>query len=227
MLNKKTQQVLKSLLGVNNSMIVSKDMTVVDEFKTLLGKVNLGLLEDDIKEFGLYDAGGFLNAVSLLDDPTIELEKNLLKIKDQNTSIEYVITDLSALEDCVVDPEIIETTQNTSSVLDFELTQEVLDKIKKASSVFKTSDALYIISSGGKTTLKVATKESFVSSRNSFSISIDASSEKDFELPIPLENIMKIPSVGYTVSLKYNQERDAYRVVLSNEIYTFVFTLLD
>ncbi len=227
MLNKKTQQVLKSLLGVNNSMIVSKDMTVVDEFKTLLGKVNLGLLEDDIKEFGLYDAGGFLNAVSLLDDPTIELEENLLKIKDQNTSIEYVITDLSALEDCVVDPEIIETTQNTSSVLDFELTQEVLDKIKKASSVFKTSDALYIISSGGKTTLKVATKESFVSSRNSFSISIDASSEKDFELPIPLENIMKIPSVGYTVSLKYNQERDAYRVVLSNEIYTFVFTLLD
>jgi len=227
MLNKKTQQVLKSLLGVNNSMIVSKDMTVVDEFKTLLGKVNLGLLEDDIKEFGLYDAGGFLNAVSLLDDPTIELEENLLKIKDQNTSIEYVITDLSALEDCVVDPEIIETTQNASSVLDFELTQEVLDKIKKASSVFKTSDALYIISSGGKTTLKVATKESFVSSRNSFSISIDASSEKDFELPIPLENIMKIPSVGYTVSLKYNQDRDAYRVVLSNEIYTFVFTLLD
>ena len=68
MINKQTQTVLKSLLPINNSFVVNyPNMTIVDEYKTLMGRVNLSKLDDAIPEFGIFDGARFLSAIDLLE----------------------------------------------------------------------------------------------------------------------------------------------------------------
>ena len=45
----------------------------------------------------------------------------------------------------------------------------------------------------------------------------DAQSTKDFEIKIPVENFKKIPESEYTFEVKYNEARDAYRILMKNK----------
>ena len=228
MLTKQTQQILKSLVSINNSFIVTyPEMTITDEFKSLIGIVNISYFESEFKEFGIFDGTSFLSSLDLLEDPSITFEDNLIKAKDKNTSMNFLTSFPSTLEDCVVNKVLIEKTVAVDSLLEFEFNEEILSKIKKASSVFKIFNTLFVENVNGVLSLRIGSKDTFNKSENAYSINIGTNSEKDFSLSVPLENILKLPNTGYTLKVKYNQERDVYRIVMDNEIYTFVLSLME
>jgi hypothetical protein len=88
MLNPKVREVLKSLIPINNQMIIAPEMTGADEFKSIVFKVDLQAVDPDIKEFGIFDTTSFLAALDLLEDPEIEFDEthHVIKAKDENSS---------------------------------------------------------------------------------------------------------------------------------------------
>lgn len=228
MINKDTRAILKSLISVNNSMIIEPTMHGADEFRSVLYRANLSELEDDIQEFGIFDTTAFLSSLDLLDEPVISLEGNMISASDANSTLKFVTSDVSALEDIVVKPAIIDSTLKANSVMEFTLTAELLGRLKKASGVFKTFDTLFIVKNDESTQLKMGSKDSFSKSNNSFAINVEPTLDegKTFELPLPLESLLKVPAMDYTLQVKYNEAKDAYRVVLENALLVFVMTLM-
>ena len=228
MLTNETRTILKSLIPINNSQIIAKETLGEDEFKTILYKLNLEALEnEDFPEFGIFDMSNFLSSLDLLDNPEIFLKDNKITATDGNTELTYIISDPDLL-DIEVNPKVIESTLNTNSVLEFDIGTDLFAKIKKAAGVFKTFDSLFIVKTDDSIKLKLGAKDSFNSSNNSFSINVNPSedsSTKDYDLAIPLESILKVPAMSYTFMLKYNEERDAYRVAIQNELLTFILSL--
>jgi hypothetical protein len=229
MLNKDSRALLKSMLPINNSMIIEDTTYGRDEFSSILFKLNLKEVEQEsITPFGIFDMGSFLSALDLLDDPNINLESNIITAKDSNSTLKFVTSDISSLEDIQVKPSIIDSTLAVDSILEFNFGAAALAKIKKASSTFKVFDTLFIVKDKNGTNLKMGTKDSFSKSNNSFSMNIDpdVDSDKEFEIALPLESVLKIPAMDFTFMVKYNEKRDAYRVVLNNTLMTFVMSLI-
>ncbi len=228
MLNNNTQEVLKSLLPMNNSFVVDyPSMTIVDEHKTMMGRINTEILDDEFETFGIYDGANFLSALGLLDNAEIELKDNLIVAKDDNTVMNFLTSSPSSLEDSVAKHSVFDTTLAAESVLEFEITVDTINRLKKAAGVFKTMNALSIVKSDD-VYMKMATKDTFAASKNEFNVKItpDLDIAQSFDISIPLENILKLPVVDYTVKVKYNKDKDVYRVIFHNEIYTILFTLM-
>jgi len=229
MLTKETLEILKSLTALNNQMIIGNTQLGQDEFESIIFRCDLSKIDDIPEEFGIFDTSNFLMAMDLLEDPEVVLKDKVLTAKDENGTLEFLTSDISSLEDIHVDERKITTTVQIPSVLEFEFDTDLIQKIKKASSVFKAFDSLWISNNGfaGKTELKLGTKNSFGKSSNTFKINVDADLETghEFQIALPIESILKIPSMDYKFSVKYNKERDTYRVVLDNALLTFVMSL--
>ncbi len=229
MLNKDTRALMKSMLAINNSMIVESVTYGKDEFSSILYKMNLKELEQEpITPFGIFDTASFLSALDLLEEPTVELAGNIVTASDVNSTLKFVTSDISSLEDIQVKPSVIDSTVKVNSILEFNFGSSAISKLKRASATFKTFDSLFIVKDKNGVHLKMGTKDSFSKSNNSFSMKIDPDVDtgKDFEVVLPLESILKIPNMDFTLKVKYNQERDAYRVVLENSLLVFVMSLM-
>ncbi len=227
MLKNETRTLLKSLIPINNSMIIEDEMFGSDEFKSIIFKANLKELEEGIETFGIFDVSNFLGSLDLLENPEISIENNSIVATDESSTLKFITSDPSSL-DIDINPKVIDTTLAVDSILEFGLTSELLQKIKKASAVFKTFDSLFIVKESEKITLKLGAKDSFSKSNNSFSIAIAPSlntGENDFELAIPLESILKLPVFDYQLLVKYNSDKDVFRVVCKNALLTFILSL--
>lgn len=227
MLNADTRTLLKNLININNQMIISDVMTGADEFKSIIFKANIGKIDIIPEEFGIFDTANFLQAMELLDEPSITYDKESKSIvaKDGESTLSFLTSDPSSL-DVVVEAERIDTTVAAPSVLVMDFDTDSLQKIKKASGVFKNFDTLWIVNEGGKTEMKLGTQNSFAKSSNSFKINIEPEvNEKEFSIALPIESILKVPQMSYKLHVKYNEARDAYRIVLQNELLEFVLSL--
>ncbi len=230
MLSKDTRSIMKSMLGINNSMIIETPAIYgKDEFNSIFYRMNTSQLEtSDIDEFGIFDCTSFLSALDLLESPEIKREGNLIVAKDENSVMKFVTSDVSSLEDIQINPKVIESTLAVDSVLEFTFGVQALTKIKKASATFKTFDTVFIIKDKDGLQLKLGTKDSFTKSNNSFGMKFetDIDNSSDFEIALPMESLLKIPSMEYSFKIKYNEAKDSYRVVLDNSILTFVMSLM-
>ena len=229
MINSNTKELLKQLLPINNQMIIQNTMTGADEFKSLLFKANIGAIDDIPEEVGIFDTANFLAAMDLLEDATVTLKNKMLTATDGDTTLQFLTSDVSSLDDVQVDVKKIDTTVAVPSTLEFMFTDEIVKKVKKASAVFKTFDTLWVINENRTTEIKLGTKNSFSKSNNAFSIKLDTTLNlgKEFSIALPIDSILKVPSMEYTFCVKYNEKRDAYRVTLENELLTFVMSLQD
>jgi len=227
MLNQEVQSLIKKLIPVNNQMIITKNMLGRDEFRSIIYRANLGLLDSEIEEFGIFDVSSFLSALELLDDATITLDDNLINATDGVNSLQFITSSTESLDDIHVNESNITTTLAFDSILEFEMTSDIISKIKKASNVFKTFDTCYIVKKGDDVSIKLGIKDSFNSSVNTFNIRIDPklSTSQEYELAITLESILKIPESDYNLMVKYKESADAYRIVLENKLLTFVLSL--
>lgn len=231
MLSQQTQTILKSLLQINNSFVVQyPKFTIIDEFKSLPGVINISAFETEFEEFGIFDGANFLSALDLLQNPVITLKGNMIQAKDENSVMNFVTSDPSSLEESCTNEKIITTTEAVESVMEFIFNVDTISKIKKAAGIFKTMDTLFLVKSenDSEVYLKIGSKTNFVSSDNSYSLKIQPTINKtsNINLAIPLENILKLPQVDYICMVKYNEEKDMHRIILKNEIYTFLLSLM-
>ena len=227
MLTTDTRELLRSLIPLNNSMIIAPTQTGCDEFKSIFFKLDLHKIEENLQEFGIFDMGSFLTSLDLLEEPVITLEGDKIIAKDADSSIEYKVSDVSSLDYVQVPESNITTTQASESTLEFNFDNELLTKLKKAKGVFKNFDTLYINNTSSGVSLKLGNNNAFSKSENSFEVQVPPTLNlgRDFNVVVPLESIMKIPNMSYTARVKYNDKKDMYRVVFDNEVIAFVISI--
>jgi len=160
-----------------------------------MGKAEVS--EDFPVEFGVWDLNKFLGTISLFSSPKFEFEDNRVVISNGN--------DTSKVVYYYSDPNLLTTINKEVKVPDvvlkFELKEEILQELIKASSVLQLPDMIVSPSSNRESVDIILTdKKDKTSNTYTLKCGVDLMDVDDFNFVMRVENI-KILSESYIVSM--------------------------
>jgi len=176
-----TLALLKNFRDLNSNILIKNGNII----KTLTPAKNVmataKVVETFPVEFGIWDLTSFLGTVSLFDDPDFEFSAKYVKIGDGNSSVKYFYSEPSLLTVPTKDINM------PDSVVSFELTERILNDLKKAAAVLNLSD-LSIVSDGGEISAVVTDSKNTTS--NSYSVSLGGGHDsQEFNFDFKIENL--------------------------------------
>ena len=192
-LSEKTINLLNNFSSINQSILVKKGskLRTISVMKNILAEADVD--ENFERDFGIYDLPQFLNGVSLMKDPDLDLKNETYMIirEGKSTKVKFAFAD----PDCIVSPpeKGIELPSNDVS---FELDSIQLGKLLKASQVYQLPD-LSAVGNGKEVTLVVSDRKN--DNSNEFSLVV-GKTDQVFELNFKMENIKLIPG-SYEVAI--------------------------
>lgn len=226
MLNNETIDFLKVINKMSNTVILRYPQTVgISEQKDLVYSFNLDNIDQDgfDKELGIFNLSSFLNMFNLFGpDREITLNDKYIEVKDKNTSIKYILQNINVISQYDAKPEQFNITESFPSVLEFELTQDMIKKIKTASSCFNELDTV-LINGSDESYISLVTNDSRLSNStsNTVKFNLNKSAEKNFEVAINVQTLSKLPTTDYCVKIKtkFNEktQKHQYRILLESK----------
>ena len=228
MLTKASVQVLQSITAITNSVLIEYPITTIrNESGGVIGTINFSVLDEEFEEFGIFDLSSFLGALDVLDEPVVTLNAGIITAKDTNSSISFVTSSAASLEEFTDDPRKVTSSVDSDSVVDVDIDTDLMSKIRKGTSIFKSLKDIRLVNKDGVFSLSTANITSFSHQENSYSITLEETSKNtnlDFDIAIPINNFLSLPNMNFTMSIKEKQGK--FRVVLYNEIFSFVLPLI-
>lgn len=220
MFNRESVDFLKVMNKITNSMVLNYPITTGrTESADIAYKFDLSKYDTDGFEnpIGIYDLSTFLNIFGLCDeDRDVNIDNNSITVSDKTTSVKFLTSATSVLSAYEFKQEQFDKTNEFPSVLEMSLSAEDIRKLKSASATFRELDTA-VISCDDSVELSLTQIGKFKKSSNSFRIKKTEESTKKFNVGISLETLSKIPQVDYTLIVKYNESRDAYRIILKTD----------
>lgn len=221
MFNKEFISVLSQINGLTNSIVLKYPRTVaVTEAQDILIHLDVSKVDStEFQDIGLNNSlNEFLNLFKLFGpDRNVQIEGSNIVISDGNITSTYITDNIQLLENFNKDATQFDRTEEISSVAEFTLTTDDITKIKSASGVFKDLSEVIITSKDSDVTVSLGATNKFNAKSNTFSISKAAETSKEFSVKIDIKSFGLIPNSNYTVKVKYNASRDAYRLLLVSE----------
>ncbi len=226
MFKQDTREILKSLIPITNKFVIQSPRIVfTDEFKQIVCSFDVSQIEEFKEKIAINDMANFLSAVDLLEDPEITIKDRIINIKNSKSSIKYLTSDLKSIDETSY--KVVESTKGVNTIFSFTMSTDLIESLSKAMQVFKTSDTVFIKKEGESVSISLGQNESFNAATNEFSINIeDYDSSTDFEVKIPAQSLLRIPTLEYNFEVKYNEERDSYRIYLSNQVLEIVLSTI-
>lgn len=191
-LSDQTVEVLQNFSSINQSLLFKKGskLRTVSPQKTVLAEVKVG--DVFAQDFGIYDLGQFLSALSLIEDPDLDFGDNGMTIGDGNgTALDYRYADPSMI---VTPPEKSLTLPDVNAT--FTLSDENLKSVLQAARVLGVPE---IIVKGEDGKITISAGDSKNSSMNSFSKAV-GSTDEEFEHVFKVDN-MKMMVLEYNVEI--------------------------
>lgn len=220
MFNRESVDFLKVMNKITNSMVLNYPITTGrTESADIAYKFDLSKYDTDGFEnpIGIYDLSTFLNIFGLCDENrNVNIDNNSITVSDSTTSVKFLTSATSVLSPYEFKQEQFDKTNEFPSVLEMSLTADDIRKLKSASATFRELDTA-VISCDESVELSLTQIGKFKKSSNSFRIKKTEESTKKFNVGISLETLSKIPQVDYTLIVKYNESRDAYRIILKTD----------
>ena len=216
MLNKEIINTLQALNGITNSAILKYPTTILNNpAGDVVVKVQLDTMDPEpFDEMGIYNLGEFISTFKLLPECETSISDGIINISSGNNSLQYLTTNVNVLENFNKTEDLFTKTESVPTVATFSLTTDDVRTIKSAAGVFKDLQDIIISSEDGKLSIKLGSSNNFNARSNSFALKKDGTATKEFTVKIPAENFNAIPMSDYTFEVKYNEERDAYRILL-------------
>lgn len=220
-MNKQLVQTLSQINNITNTLILKYPITVAtSEAKDIY--VHLDVSEIDSNEFpniGLNDnLNNYLNLFKLFDDDrTVNYNGDTVEIISNKIKSSYISDNVTLMQAYDISPEQFDKTEQVPTVCSIDLTVDDIKKLKSATSVFKDLSEIIFRSRDNEVTMSLGATNKFNARDNSYSITKDTQASKEFEVKIPVDNFKKIPESDYTLEIKYNESRDAYRLLLKNK----------
>lgn len=224
MFNKNVTDVLSQINAGTNSIILKYPQTVaVSESRDVMFLIDIESLDADrFEPIGLKDSlGDFLNLFKLFpEDRTVSIDGNAIHVSSDSTSCTYIMDNIALMDAYDKDADQFVKTEQVPSVASFDLNTGDIKNLKSACAVFKDLSEVLFTSKDGDVKVSLGATNKFNAKSNTFSVSRSASTTKEFEIKIPVENFRMIPVSDYTVDVKYNSARDSYRIMLKNKTLT-------
>lgn len=180
-----TITVLKNFSNINKSILIKKGskLKTISVLKNIYAVADVE--EEFDKDFAIYDLNEFLNGLSLHQDPEFDFTNDsYLTIKEGKRKVKYFYAD----PEVIVSPPDKEIDLPSEDVC-FQLEHSQLDKLIKASAVYKLPD-LSAVGEAGVIRLVVRDKNNDTS--NEYSITV-GETDSTFVFNFKVENIKIIP----------------------------------
>jgi hypothetical protein len=193
-ISKQTLAVLNNFAAINPNCLIDKKTSTVNEQKSILATAHFG---EDFPEFGIYNLSEFLSTIDLVEsDPEIEFSEKHATLSNDNTKVKYYF----ASKNLLTYPEKSVNMPNTE--VQFELSQEQIVKLKKASStLFDKSRSNFIMFNNENEKLYASVVSSQNGQGNSFQIELGTCDIKQsFKIFFSIENFVFL-SDDYDVSI--------------------------
>ncbi len=185
-MSKQTLDLLKNFASINSNILVKPGDTIktISPVKNIMAVATVPETFDT--EFGIWDLNKFLGTVSLFDSPSFEFGERSVTISGSGgSSVNYYYSEprlLTVPTKDIVMPE---------PVVSFDLTQDALNEINRASSVMQLPDL--VVRSEGNTIVMVALDRQD-DTTNSYSVELgELSVESDFEFVFRVDNLKLLP----------------------------------
>lgn len=190
-ISENTMQILKNYGTINPNFIARKGNTIttVSEAKNILSSCNIE--EQFEQDIGIYDLNEFLNVLSLVDQPKLDMEEKWCTVKDATgrSKVKYFFTDSEMLT--APTEKMIENASNmTDFAATFDLDNETLSKVKRAAGALGHS-SMKIEWINDSIQLTVFDTENPTS--NSFTIEVPGSAESNGNWVININNLKIVP----------------------------------
>jgi len=228
MLDERTRKVIQSLTAINRKMIFTYPRMTIRKGDHVQAFIDLDKLgEGEFKEFGMYDFTDFAGSISMDKKPTIEgvdigNNKQVLHIKDESTNglTKYVTSDIDMLTaggcrgNLDLPERMLDETRNTR-VLEFEITRDQFDILRKKAKHFKMTDVVIKASKEDKITMGVRGVED---STNDYIITFDGSVFEDIQLNLDIELVDILPNGSYKIVVIKSQKGTPMPIFISTTI---------
>ena len=203
-LSEKTITILKNFSTINESILIKKGSVIrtISILKNIFAEAEV--TEEFPTDFAIYDLNEFLNGLSLHQDPDLDFSNDsYLQIREGKRRVKYFFAD----PEVIVTPPEKEIELPTQDIC-FQIEHSQLDKLKKASAVYKLPD-LSVVGENGVIRALVRDKNNDTS--NEYSI-IVGETDQDFVFNFKEENIKIIPGsydviISQHLSAKFVNEK--------------------
>ncbi len=220
MLNKQMIGALQALNGITNSAILKYPVTVLNNLTgDVVVRLNLEPLDSEpFEDMGIYNLSELISALKLFSDYKCTISDNIINIDAGENSVQYLTTSTSVLDGYNKDEKVFTSTESVPAVCSVKLSADELKTIKSAAGIFKTLEDIIIVSQDGDLEIKLGSSNNFNARSNSFSVKKPNSGcTKEFTVKVPAVNFNSLPIGDYELQVRYNEQRDAYRVLIKSE----------
>lgn len=182
-LSNNTLSILKNFSGINQNLMVREgnNLKTMSEARNILASANVD--SNFPKEFGVYDLNEFINVLGLVDKPNLAFDTTHVVVQDASgiSKVKYFFSP----EETLTTPS--KDIKMPDPDLSFELTNDVLNKLKKAAAVLGHNEVT-ITGKDGVVNLTVVDAQN--SSSNAFTIDIAGKTPA-----VPFKFIMNIANL--------------------------------
>lgn len=221
MFNTDLVNVLKELNNFSDSVILRYPETViVSESQDIMACLDIKAIDDDeFREIGIKNSlGDFLNLLKMFpEDRAVNISDTDIEISSGDMSSVFIHDNIALMSAEDKNSTQFSKTEEVPSVAEFALDVEDIKKIKNATGVFKDLTEVLVSGSDDKITVSLAATNRFNARSNSFSITKNISTAKEFSVKIPIDNFKMLPVSEYDFHVKYNSSKNAYRLYLKNK----------
>ena len=184
-LSESTVNLLKNFSSINQSILFKEGtkLRTISVMKNILVEANVA--EEFPRDFGIYDLNQFLNGLSLHANAELNFDnQEYVLIKEGRMRSKYFFADPSV----IVAPPEKEITLPSEDV-EFVLSSQQLEKLKKASSIYQLPDVSVIGEAG---VIKLVARDKKNDTSNDFSIVV-GETEAEFVFNFKEENLKIVP----------------------------------
>jgi len=204
-LSNEIKDVLSNFQGINSNIALGEDNGVIRTMstsKTLMAKANIPF--ESPYPFGIYDLGEFLACLNMFDDPTLSFDddKKFVKITDGITSFQYYFSDIDILTVPTNDINL------PCEDLQFTLTDEELNKLRKASSTLKTSQLSVRKTNMGGQFIECVILDKKNPTSNQFTMNVtncNINTDAEFDFVFDINNFKFKPAAEYVFGIDKKQ----------------------
>lgn len=191
-LSRETLAVLKNFASINSNILIQPGNTL----KTISGGNNIFAIakvqEEFETEIGIWDLNKFLGIISMFNNPDLEFHDKYVDISNGRSTVKYFYAEKSLLTVPTKDVKMPAVT------FSFELDEQDLNEILKASSILQVGD-LRIVAGDGK--IRIVVEDSENDTSDNFDVVVDENyNGPDFDGSFKVSDI-KILSGSYKIEL--------------------------
>tara|TARA_Y100000992_G_scaffold266811_1_gene204963 strand:- start:63 stop:740 length:678 start_codon:yes stop_codon:yes gene_type:complete len=194
-LSSHTTSVLKNFATINQNLVIKEGNTIttMSAMKNIIAKAEVE--ETFPQEIAIYDLNEFLASMSLFKEPVLDFQESYVVIKEENSKskgLRYWYSDPSV----VTSPTKMITMP--SEEVKFTMSNEDLNKLKRAASVIGAPDLVLQKNGSEPSTLTACDKKN--DTANDYSLDCPVDGEGEFKFFFKVEN-MKLLDGTYDVEI--------------------------